>query len=131
MLTESLGRPELYRRRDHGEVGGSAETKRAVRAVLGSSRVLGCTGRRAMSLRSKTRGQLGPIRTGGEQSRRRAERTWKTSGRNSGEVGPDVGDGSLGGVPGAQANLLRWLGLAAERRSTAGTAAQGLCAAMA
>jgi hypothetical protein len=40
-----LGRPKLYRRRDHGEVGGAAETKHAVRAVLGSSGVLGCTGR--------------------------------------------------------------------------------------
>ena len=40
-------------------------------------------------------------------------------------MGPDVGDGGLGGVPGAQAKLLRWLGLAGGRRSTAGTAAQG------
>ena len=75
MLTEALGRPELYRRRGHGEVGGGAETKRAVRAVLGSSGVLGCTGRRVMSLRSKTRGQLGPIRTGGVKLWRRGDLT--------------------------------------------------------
>ena len=74
-LLKPWGRPELYRRRDHGEVGGAAETKRAVRAVLGSSGVLGCTGRRVMSLRSKTRGQLGPIRTGGEKLRRRSDLT--------------------------------------------------------
>ena len=66
VLTESLGRPELYRRRDHGDYGGAAETERGVRAVLGLSGVLGCTGRRAMPLRSKTWGQIGPIRTGGE-----------------------------------------------------------------
>ena len=66
VLTESLGRPELYCRRDHGEDGGAAETERGVRAVLGSSGVLGCTGRRAMPLRSKTWGQIGPIRTGGK-----------------------------------------------------------------
>ena len=75
MLTEALGRPELYRRRDHGEDGGAAETERGVREVLGSSGVLGCTGRRVMSLRSKIRGQLGPIRTGGEKSRRRSDLT--------------------------------------------------------
>ena len=66
VLTESLGRPELYRRRDHGEDGGAAETERGVREVLGSSGALDCTGRRAMPLRSKTWGQIGPIRTGGE-----------------------------------------------------------------
>ena len=60
MLTESLGRPELYRRRDHGEDGGAAEAERGVREVLGSSGVLGCTGRRAMPLRSKTWGQIDP-----------------------------------------------------------------------
>ena len=36
-----------------------------------------------------------------------------------------------GEAPGAQAKLPRWLGLAVERRSSAGRAAQGLCAAMA
>jgi len=56
VLTESLGRPELYRRRDHGEDGGAAETERGVREVLGSSGALDCTGRRAMPLRSKTWG---------------------------------------------------------------------------
>ena len=35
-----------------------------------------------------------------------------------------------GEAPGAQAKLTRRLGLAVERRSTAGTAVQGLCAAM-
>jgi len=65
VLTEALGQPELYRMRGHGEVGGAAETKRTVQEVLGSSGVLGCTGRRVMSLRSKIRGQLGPIRTDG------------------------------------------------------------------
>ena len=45
--------------------------------------------------------------------------------RNPGEVGPDAGEGVLEEVHWAAANLLRWLGLAAERRSTAGTAAQG------
>jgi hypothetical protein len=44
-------------------------------------------------------------------------------------VGSDVGDGGLGEVPGAQARLLRRLGLAVGRRSSAGTAAQGLRAA--
>ena len=52
-------------------------------------------------------------------------------GRNSGKVGPDVGDGGLGEAPGAQAELPRRLGLAVEQWSSAGTAAQGLGAAMA
>ena len=69
MLTESLGWPELHRRRDLGEDGGAAEAERGVRAVLGSSGVLGCTSRRAMPLRSKTWGQIGPTVTGGEQFR--------------------------------------------------------------
>ena len=59
-------------------------------------------------------------------------------GRNSPEPGPggipararsNVGDGGLGGFPGAQARPTRRLGLAVGRRSSAGTAAQGLCAA--
>ena len=75
VLTEALGRPELYRRRGHGEVGGGAETKRAVRAVLGSSGVLGYTGRRVMSLRSKIRGHLRTIRTGGVKLWRRGDLT--------------------------------------------------------
>ena len=36
-----------------------------------------------------------------------------------------------GEAPGAQAKLPRWLGLAVEWRSSAGRAAQGLCAVMA
>jgi len=70
-------------------------------------------------------GQRGPGTTCGEGIPGRSGSPELSSGRNSGEVGPDVGDGGLGGVPGAQANLLRWLGLAGERRSTAGTAVQG------
>ena len=64
-LLKPWGRPELYRRRDHGEDGGAAETERGVREVLGSYGALDFTGRRAMPLRSKTWGQIGPIRTGG------------------------------------------------------------------
>ena len=45
--------------------------------------------------------------------------------------GSEVRDCGLGEVPGAQAKLPRRLGLAVERRSSAGTAAQGLCAVMA
>ena len=45
--------------------------------------------------------------------------------RNPGEVGPDAGEGVLEEVHWAAANLLRWLGLATEQRSTTGMAAQG------
>ena len=91
----------------------------------GVSRRLSSTAGCGVVLRGWTVGQGGPRTTGGEGIPGRSGSPELSSGRNSGEVGPDVGDGGLGGVPGAQANLLRWLGLAVERRSTAGTAAQG------
>ena len=129
MLTESLGRPELYRRRDHGEDGGAAETKRAVRAVLGSSGVLGCTGHRVMSLRSKTRGQLGTRVDGGERIGRAAQLIVERLLRDSGEVGPGLRGRELGKLPGCTAVLLR--GSAGVERQWGGVsaAAQSLCTA--
>ena len=125
MLTQGLEREETRCRRVGGELGGDGVAELVDRSLGWSSGLRISTGRRGVVLRRHHGGQRGPGTTGGEGIPGRSGSPELSSGRNSGEVGPDVGDGGLGGVPGAQAKLLRWLGLAGERRSTASTAAQG------
>ena len=118
-----MGRPELQ----WSDVG-SEDPRRVTAARL---RLLELVIRSARVLWKCSRSQLGTRVDGGEKIGRAVQLTVERLGHDSGEVEPDVGDGGLGEVPGAQAKLLRRLGLAVERRSSAGTAAQGLYVAMA
>ena len=123
VLTESLGRPELYRGRDHDEDGGAAEMERGVREVLGSSGVLGCTGRRAMPLRSKTWGS-----NRANSHRRRviaaaAELTCVGSRPNYGEDTAQIGAKGFRVMPGLGAGPWRGLaGVVARQGGVAATA---------